>query len=382
MNIHEYQAKSIFSTYGLPILRGELALSADESLEKAKLIGGNAWVVKAQILAGGRGKAGGIKIAKTLPEVFNFSKNLLGQILNTNQAQGEIVNKVYIEEACDIAREFYLSLLLDRVNEKLCFIIGGTGGMDIENIAIHNAEQILKFWIDPLIGIQPFHSRKVSQFLNTDNAEIGRLLKLIYKIFLDHDCSLIEINPLALNTNNELVILDAKMSFDDNAMFRQPKIIKMANNHETNPIELLAQQNQLNYIKLDGSIGCMVNGAGLAMATMDIIQLCGAKPSNFLDVGGSADKERVAIALKIILNDPQVKAILVNIFGGIMKCDIIALGIIEAVKDVKINVPMVVRLEGTNMKEGHKILANSGLKIIVSENLQDAAQKVVNSIKQ
>ena len=387
MNIHEYQAKGLLAKFGVPVPRGGVAYTPDEAAEQAKLLGGEIWVVKAQIHAGGRGKAGGVKLARSVDEVRQVAADMLGRTLITPQTgpQGKDVQRIYVEEGADIARELYLSMLVDRNTGRVAVIASTEGGMNIEEVAAHNPEKLLTISLDPVTGMQSFHARRIAFALGLKGKQIGgaaRFLTGLYQAFTRLDASLVEINPLIVTANGDLVALDAKMNFDDNALFRHPEVDELRDETEENPIELLAQREGLNYVKLDGNIGCMVNGAGLAMATMDIIKLHGGEPANFLDVGGGANKERVITAFKIILSDPNVDAILVNIFGGIMRCDIIADGVVAAAREVSLHVPLVVRLEGTNVEQGKRILANSGLPITAADNLADAAQKVVKAMQE
>jgi succinyl-CoA synthetase beta subunit len=386
MNIHEYQAKQVLREYGVPVPRGEPAFSVDEAEKAAKVLGGPVWVVKAQIHAGGRGKAGGVKVVKSIDDVKSEAKRLLGSTLVTHQTgpAGKEVGRVYIEEGAAIDKEFYLSLLVDRETSRVAFVISTEGGMNIEEVAHDTPEKILTFSVDPVANICPFHVRKAAKALGFSEAQpkqLSALLTNLHKAFVEKDMSLLEINPLIVTKSGDLVCLDAKVSFDDNALFRHPLIARLRDESEEDEKEIEASKYDLNYIALDGTIGCMVNGAGLAMATMDIIKLYGESPANFLDVGGGATKEKVTAAFKIITADPNVKGILVNIFGGIMRCDVIAEGVVAAVKDVGLKVPLVVRLEGTNVKEGKKIIAESGLNVVSADDLDDAAQKVVKAVR-
>jgi len=387
MNIHEYQAKGLLAKYGVAVPRGGVAYTVEEAESTAKDLGGSVWVVKAQIHAGGRGKGGGVKVVKSIAEVKEAADQILGMTLITPQTgpAGKQVRCIYIEEGCDIARELYLGMLVDRAAGRITVMASTEGGMEIEEVAEHSPEKILKISIDPAIGLQPFHARRVAFGLGLEGKQVSSAVKLllgVYSAFNDSDASLIEINPLVVTGNGVVIALDAKMNFDDNALFRHKDIAEMRDENEEDPSELEASRHELNYIKLDGAIGCMVNGAGLAMATMDIINLYGGEPANFLDVGGGADKERVTTAFKIILSDDNVQGILVNIFGGIMRCDVIAEGVVAAAREVDLNVPLVVRLEGTNVELGKKILAESGLAIVSAENLADAAEKVVKAVKE
>ncbi len=387
MNIHEYQAKGLLAKYGVAVPRGGVAYTVEEAESTAKDLGGSVWVVKAQIHAGGRGKGGGVKVVKSVAEVKEAADQILGMTLITPQTgpAGKQVRCIYIEEGCDIARELYLGMLVDRAAGRITVMASTEGGMEIEEVAEHSPEKILKISIDPAIGLQPFHARQVAFGLGLEGKQVSSAVKLllgVYSAFNDSDASLIEINPLVVTGNGVVIALDAKMNFDDNALFRHKDIAEMRDENEEDPSELEASRHELNYIKLDGAIGCMVNGAGLAMATMDIINLYGGEPANFLDVGGGADKERVTTAFKIILSDDNVQGILVNIFGGIMRCDVIAEGVVAAAREVDLNVPLVVRLEGTNVELGKKIMAESGLAIVSAENLADAAEKVVKAVKE
>ena len=382
MNIHEHQAKALLAGFGVPVPRGEPAFSVDEAVAGAKALGGPVYVVKAQIHAGGRGKAGGVKVVKSVDEVKEVATELLGKTLVTHQTgpQGREVQRLYIEEGCDIGDELYLSLLVDRGNSRVTFIASSEGGMDIEEVAETHPEKILSLGIDPATGLQPHHVRRLAAVmgLSKDTAkQLPSFLSGLYRAFTELDASLVEINPLVVTGSGDLLALDAKMSFDGNALYRHADLMELRDLAEEDPAEVRASEFELNYIKLDGNIGCMVNGAGLAMATMDIIQLRGGSPANFLDVGGSATAERVTEAFKIILSDANVKGILVNIFGGIMRCDIIAEGVVSAARTLGLDKPLVVRLEGTNVEEGKKIMADSGLDIIPADNLADAATKIV-----
>jgi len=386
MNIHEHQAKEILKNYGAKIPKGIFAFEVQNLIEKAKILKTDKYVLKAQIHSGGRGKAGGVKLVNNLEELENEAKNLIGKILVTNQTgpNGRKVKRLYVEEASEINKEFYLSCLVDRESSKIAFISSDQGGMDIEDVANNNPEKILTTKVEFSDQISEDDCKKIIGIFNLDqeaNEEAINLIKSIYKMFVEKDASLVEINPLILTKDNKIVCLDAKMNFDDNALFKHPEILELRDLNEEEETEIEASKHDLAYIKLDGSIGCMVNGAGLAMATMDIIKLYGQEPANFLDVGGGASKEKVSAAFKIILSDKSVKGILINIFGGIMRCDVLAKGLVEAAREIKINVPLVVRLAGTNFEEGKKILDNSGLKIISASDLGDAAEKVVEAIK-
>ncbi|WP_417458807.1 ADP-forming succinate--CoA ligase subunit beta [Kordiimonas sp.] len=387
MNIHEYQAKGLLKKYGAPVLEGGVAYTAAEAVDEAKKLGGPVWVVKAQIHAGGRGKAGGVKVVKTLDDVEAVAKELIGKTLVTHQTgpEGKEVKRVYVEDGCAIKSEFYLSMLLDRASGKLAIMASTEGGMDIEEVAESTPEKIVTITIDPVTGLQPYHCRKVAFGLNLEGAaakECQKVVAALYKAYTDLDASLLEINPLVLTEDDKMIVLDAKMSFDGNALFRHADVRELRDESEEDPKEIEASKYDLNYISLDGSIGCMVNGAGLAMATMDIIKLKGGEPANFLDVGGGATKERVTEAFKIILSDDNVEGILVNIFGGIMRCDVIAEGVVAAAREVALSVPLVVRLEGTNVELGKQIMADSGLPIITADDLNDAAEKVVKAVKE
>lgn len=387
MNIHEYQAKLILSGYGAPILPGKVAYTIEESLKIAAELGGPLWVVKAQIHAGGRGKAGGVVLCRSTEEVRQAAQKLLGSRLVTHQTgpKGQEVKRLYIEDGCDIAKELYLSLVVDRVHQCLSFVASESGGMDIELVSEKTPEKILTFQIDPASGIQPYHGRKLAYGLGlTGNAaqQMIELAQNLYQTFKEKDASLIEINPLVVTKAGDLVALDAKMTFDDNGLFRHPEVEQLRDEDEEDVSELEANRQGISYVKLDGNIGCMVNGAGLAMATMDIIKLNGASPANFLDVGGGASRDKVATAFKLILADSNVEAILINIFGGIMRCDIIAEGILSAAKEVRLTVPMVVRLQGTNEKEGRQILKDSSLTIISADDLGEAALKVAQAVRE
>ncbi len=385
MNVHEYQAKQLLARFGVDVPRGEPAFSVHEAVAAAQKLGGDVWVVKAQIHAGGRGKGGGVKVVKSLDELRDAADAILGMQLITHQTgpQGKKVNRIYIEEGCDIARELYLSMLIDRASSCVTVMASTEGGMDIEEVAAKTPEKILKVRIDPAEGLQPHHARRLAFGLGLVGPQVRTavaFLRGLYDAFVKLDAGLLEINPLVVTGDGQLKALDAKMNFDSNALFRQKEIQALRDESEENEAELEASKHDLNYIKLDGSIGCMVNGAGLAMATMDIIKLYGSEPANFLDVGGGATKERVATAFKLILSDSNVKGILVNIFGGIMRCDVIAAGIVTAAREVHLDVPLVVRLEGTNVEKGKDILGGSGLDIVSADNLADAAQKIVNLV--
>ncbi|MFC7048230.1 ADP-forming succinate--CoA ligase subunit beta [Emcibacter nanhaiensis] len=387
MNIHEYQAKGLLSQFGAPVLKGGVAYTAQEAEAVAKELGGPVWVVKAQIHAGGRGKGGGVKVVKSIEEVKKVAGEMLGMTLVTHQTgpEGKEVRRVYIEDGCAIANELYLSLLVDRATGHVAIMASTEGGMDIEEVAAATPEKIITISIDPATGLSGFHCRKVAYGLGLEGKTASACVKVIaslYNAFVEKDASLLEVNPLVVTEDGDMVVLDAKMGFDGNALFRHKDVVELRDPDEEDPMELEAAKHELNYIKLDGNIGCMVNGAGLAMATMDIIKLKGGEPANFLDVGGGATKERVTEAFKIILSDSNVEGILVNIFGGIMRCDVIADGVVAAAKEVSLSVPLVVRLEGTNVDKGKKILADSGLTILSADDLGDAAEKVVKAVKE
>jgi succinyl-CoA synthetase beta subunit len=387
MNIHEYQAKEIFRTYGVPVPRGAVAFSGPEAKEVALSLGGNLWVVKAQIHAGGRGKAGGVKLAKSPDEVEKIAEEMLGMVLVTHQTgpEGKKVEKVYIEEGADIAKEYYLGMVLDRSLEMPVMMASTEGGMEIEEVAAKSPEKIIKVAIDPTIGFQGFHGRKLAFGLGLSKEEIRPFIKFaeaLYKVYMDKDAEMIEINPLIKTGSGEFLALDAKMGFDDNALYRHPDISQMRDLSEEDPVELEAKKYGLSYVNLDGNVGCMVNGAGLAMATMDIIKHEGGEPANFLDVGGGANAETVAKGFELILQDENVKSIFVNIFGGIVRCDRIANGILQATKQVEVNVPVIVRLDGTNANEAAEILRNANIKnIIPATDLADGAKKAVAAAK-
>jgi len=386
MNIHEHQAKEILKKYGAAVPEGIFALNVEELVEKAKSLKTQKFVLKAQIHAGGRGKAGGVKIVNTLEELKKAAKELLGKTLVTHQTgpEGREVKRLYVEESSNIKKEFYLSCLVDRTSSKIAFISSDQGGMDIEEVAIKTPEKIVTTKIEISDEISNEVCEKIIEIFNlTDDAKKQSILliKSLYKMFISTDANMIEINPLILTKEGKIICLDAKVNFDDNALFKHPDIVELRDLNEEEPIEIEASKHDLAYIKLDGSIGCMVNGAGLAMATMDIIKLYGKEPANFLDVGGGASKEKVSAALKIILLDKNVKGVLINIFGGIMRCDVLAQGVVDAAREININVPLVVRLAGTKFKEGKKILDNSGLKLISADNLDDAAKKIVEAIR-
>ena len=386
MNIHEHQAKGILKKFGASVPEGVYALTVEDLLEKVKKLNTSKYVLKAQIHAGGRGKAGGVKILDNIEDLESEARKLLGKILVTHQTgpEGREVKRLYVEESSNIDKEFYLSCLVDRASSKIAFISSDQGGMDIEEVAAKTPEKIITTKVELEEEISNKDCENILKIFNLNDeakSEAIKLLKSIYKMFISTDANMVEINPLILTKENKIMCLDAKVNFDDNALFRHPEITELRDLNEEDPAEIEASKHDLAYIKLDGSIGCMVNGAGLAMATMDIIKLYGSEPANFLDVGGGASKEKVSAAFKIILSDKNVKGILINIFGGIMRCDVLAQGVVDAAKEMKINVPLVVRLAGTNFKEGKEILDNSGLKLISAENLDDAAKKIVEAIK-
>jgi len=396
MNIHEYQAKTLLHRYGVPVSEGRIVLSADEAKRAASEVEGPLWVIKAQIHAGGRGKGsfieadagsgGGVRLARSVEEAEKEAKAMLGRTLVTKQTGpvGKMVNRIYIEDGSGIEKEFYLAILVDRQSSRISFVASTEGGMDIEEVAESTPEKILSFSVDPATGYQGYHGRRIAFNLGLDSKQTKQCVALmgnLYRLFVDKDMEMLEINPLIISDSGDLKCLDAKMSFDGNAMYRHRDIAELRDTTEEDSKELEASKYDLNYIALDGQIGCMVNGAGLAMATMDIIKLFGSEPANFLDVGGGATKEKVTEAFKIITSDPQVKGILVNIFGGIMRCDVIAEGVVSAVKEVGLQVPLVVRLEGTNVEEGKAIITDSGLNVIAANNLKDGAEKIVAAVK-
>ena len=386
MNIHEYQAKAVLREFGVPVPRGHVALSVEEAVKAADALGTPVLVVKAQIHAGGRGKAGGVKVVKSKEDVRKEAQRLLGSVLVTHQTgpHGKQVNRLYVEEGSAIDREFYLSALVDRETSRVAFVVSTAGGMDIEEVAHKQPEKIMTISIDPATGIMPHHGRRVAQVLGLSGdlaKQAETLVTKLYAAFIAKDMSMLEINPLVVTKTNQLICLDAKIGFDDSALYRHPDIVALRDLTEEDEKEIEASKYDLNYVALDGTIGCMVNGAGLAMATMDIIKLYGESPANFLDVGGGASQEKVAAAFKIITADPKVKGILVNIFGGIMKCDVIAEGVVAAVKEVGLRVPLVVRLEGTNVELGKEIIAKSNLNVTSADDLDDAAQKIVKAVK-
>jgi succinyl-CoA synthetase beta subunit len=385
VNIHEYQAKAILREFGVPVPDGHVCYNGASAREWAKRLGDGPWVVKAQIHAGGRGKGGGVKLARTADEVRNTAREMLGMVLRTHQTgpEGKMVSRVLVENGCNIARELYVSLLVDRTTSRVTVMASTEGGMDIEEVSAQTPEKIFKEAVDPLLGLTPFQCRNLAFSLGLTGKLTNKavtLLQGLYTTFMGCDCSLLEINPLAVTKEGDLLALDAKFGFDDNAVFRHPRIVDMRDYDEEDPNEVEASQHDLSYVSLSGNIGCLVNGAGLAMATMDIIKHSGGNPANFLDVGGGATIERVTEAFKIILSDRNVKGILVNIFGGIMKCDVIATGVIEAAKQVSLKVPLVVRLEGTNVDKGKQLLADSGLDIVAADGMADAAKKIVQAV--
>jgi succinyl-CoA synthetase beta subunit len=386
MNFHEYQAKQLFADYGIPVPPGRIATTPEQAIEAARALGGDEWVVKAQIHAGGRGKAGGVKLVKTLDEVKSAAAKMLGTSMTTYQSGGRAlpVNVVLICEATAIAKELYLSILVDRATKAVAFIASARGGVDIEQVARENPEDIHTLEVNFVQGLQPYQCRKLAFAMGLNMKQANQLTRImlgLYKLFNEQDLALVELNPLAIGASGDLIALDGKVNSDDNAEFRHPKLAEMRDESQEDHAEALAVKHNLNYVTMDGNIGCMVNGAGLAMATMDVIKLAGGEPANFLDVGGGATKERVTEAFKLILSSDKVRCILINIFGGIVRCDMIAEGIIAAVKEVGLTIPVVVRLEGTNVEKGRELLANSGLKITPALDLNDAAQKAVAAVK-
>ncbi|MED3721840.1 ADP-forming succinate--CoA ligase subunit beta [Geobacillus stearothermophilus] len=386
MNIHEYQAKEILRSYGVSVPNGRVAFTVDEAVEAAKALGTPVCVVKAQIHAGGRGKAGGVKVAKSLEEVRTYASELLGKVLVTHQTgpEGKEVKRLLIEEGCDIQKEYYIGLVVDRATSRVVLMGSEEGGTEIEEVAAKTPEKIFKEYIDPAVGLQAFQARRLAFNINIPKHLVNQAVKFmmgLYQVFVDKDCSIAEINPLVVTGDGKVMALDAKLNFDSNALYRHPDVLEYRDLDEEDPKEVEASKYDLNYIALDGNIGCMVNGAGLAMATMDIIKYYGGEPANFLDVGGGASEEKVKEAFKIILSDPNVKGIFVNIFGGIMKCDVIASGIVAATKQVGLTLPLVVRLEGTNVELGKKILEESGLNITAAESMADGAQKIVELVR-
>ncbi len=385
MNIHEYQAKEVLKGYGVVVPRGRVAFTPDEAVAAAEELGGKVWVVKAQIHAGGRGKGGGVKLARSVDEVRALSAEILGMQLVTHQTgpAGQLVRRVYIEEGADIARELYLGVVLDREASKICFMASTEGGTEIEEVAEHHPEKILKEWADPAVGLADYQARNLAFGLGLQGASVNKavkFMKALYAAFVEKDCSLAEINPLVVTGGGDIIALDAKINFDSNALYRHPELVALRDTDEEDPKEIEASKFDLSYISLDGNIGCMVNGAGLAMGTMDIIKHFGGEPANFLDVGGGATTEKVTAGFKIILKDPNVKGIYVNIFGGIMKCDTIANGVIAATKELGLSIPVVVRLEGTNVELGKQLLKESGLALIPADNMADGAQKIVAAV--
>ena len=387
MNIHEYQGKEIFRSMGVAVPEGRVAFTAEEAVEKAKELDSDVYVVKAQIHAGGRGKAGGVKIAKSLSEVETYANELLGKQLVTHQTgpEGKEVKRLYIEQGCDIQKEYYVGFVIDRATDKVTLMASEEGGTEIEEVAAKTPEKIFKETIDPVVGLSPYQARRIAFNINIPKESIGKATKFLlalYNVFIEKDCSIVEINPLVTTGDGQVLALDAKLNFDDNALFRHKDIVELRDLEEEDPKEIEASKYDLSYIALDGDIGCMVNGAGLAMATMDTINHFGGNPANFLDVGGGATKEKVTEAFKIILGDDNVRGIFVNIFGGIMKCDVIAEGIVAAVKEVELTLPLVVRLEGTNVERGKEILNDSGLAIDPAATMAEGAQKIVKLVKE
>jgi malate-CoA ligase subunit beta len=387
MNIHEYQAKKLLAKYGVPIPKGGIAHSATEAIYQASELGGNKWIVKAQLHSGARGKAGGVKLCNSHQEIADFCDNLLGNKLVTLQTgpQGKMVSSIYVEEASDIAKELYFSIVLDRATQKITLIASTEGGMDIEKVAEETPEKISKIMIDPAVGMQPFQARQLSFTLDLPNEVVGaasRAVMKCYRAFRDTDANLLEINPLILTTDNKVMAIDAKMTFDENALFRRPEILEFRDKTQEDPRETNAAEHDLSYVGLDGNIGCLINGAGLAMATMDMIHHAGGEPANFLDIGGGASAERVATSIELVLSDESVEAILINIFAGINRCDWVAQGIVDFLNKRDIDIPLVVRLSGTNVEKGQKILKDSGKKVITANTLSDAAYKVVSAWKQ
>jgi succinyl-CoA synthetase beta subunit len=385
MNIHEYQAKALLKDYGVTVLGGQVAYTPEDAEAAARELGGPIWVVKAQIHAGGRGKGGGVKLARSVEEVRQHANQMLGMTLVTHQTgpAGRQVRRVYVEDGCEIARELYFGVVIDRAASRVTFMASTEGGIEIEEVAARSPEKIIRVAIDPAMGFQPFHGRQIAFGLGLEGRQVSKavgFIRGVWRAFTELDASLLEINPLVVTAAGELIALDAKMNFDSNALYRQPRVVDLRDLDEEDPHEIEASRHELNYIKLDGNIGCMVNGAGLAMATMDIIKLHGGAPANFLDVGGGATKERVTAAFKLLLSDPKVEGVLINIFGGIMRCDVIAEGVVAAAREVNLGVPLVVRLEGTNVDLGKQILSESGLAITPASDLADAAEKVVTAV--
>jgi len=386
MNIHEYQAKALLKDYGVAVLRGQVAYTPEDAEAAARELGGPIWVVKAQIHAGGRGKGGGVKLARSVGEVRQLAGQMLGMTLITHQTgpAGRQVRRVYVEDGCEIARELYLGAVIDRAASRVTFMASTEGGVEIEEVAARTPEKIIRVAVDPAMGFQPFHGRQIAFGLGLEGRQVAKavgFVRGVHRAFTELDASLVEINPLVVTAAGELVALDAKMNFDSNALYRQSRVVELRDLDEEDAHEIEASRHELNYIKLDGNIGCMVNGAGLAMATMDIIKLYGGAPANFLDVGGGATKERVTAAFKLLLSDPKVEGVLINIFGGIMRCDVIAEGVVAAAREVNLGVPLVVRLEGTNVDLGKQILSESGLAITAASDLADAADKVVAAVR-
>ena len=387
MNIHEYQAKKLLSKYGVPIPKGGIAHSATEAIYQASELGGSKWIVKAQLHSGARGKAGGVKLCNSHQEIADFCHNLLGNKLVTLQTgpEGKMVSSIYVEEASDIAKELYFSIVLDRATQKVTLIASTEGGMDIEKVAEETPEKISKIMIDPAVGMQPFQARQLAFTLDIPNEVVGAVSRAVmkcYRAFRDTDANLLEINPLILTTDNKVMAIDAKMTFDENALYRRPEILEFRDKTQEDPRETNAAEHDLSYVGLDGNIGCLINGAGLAMATMDMIQHAGGEPANFLDIGGGASAERVATSIELVLSDESVEAILINIFAGINRCDWVAQGIVDFLNKRDIDIPLVVRLSGTNVEKGQKILKDSGKKVITADTLSDAAHKVVSAWKQ
>jgi succinyl-CoA synthetase beta subunit len=385
MNIHEFQAKQVLGRFGVPVPKGQPASTADEAAAAFSALGQPKAVIKAQIHAGGRGKAGGVKLISSAEEAREFATRLLGKPLVTHQTgpEGRVVRRVYVEEASQVARELYLGMVVDRKAEAVAVIASTEGGMEIEEVAAKTPEKIITDPIDPLLGMAPFQARRIAFALGLKDKQVGQfatLLGALYRAFVETDAALIEINPLVVTTDGRVICLDAKISFDDNGLFRHPDIRELRDSNEEDPAETEAAKYELSYVHLDGNIGCMVNGAGLAMATMDIVKYYGAEPANFLDVGGGANAQKIAAAFRILLSDSRVKAVLINVFGGIMQCDVLARGVVDAAREVKLNIPLVVRMEGTNVKEGKQILAESGIKVIAANDMADAARRVVESI--
>jgi succinyl-CoA synthetase beta subunit len=382
MNIHEYQAKGLLAKFGVGVLSGQVAYTPDEAVEAARKLGGNVWVVKAQIHAGGRGKGGGVKVSKSLDEVRENTKRMIGMNLVTHQTgpKGKLVKRIYVESGCDIRRELYLGMLVDRATSRITIMASSEGGVEIEEVAAKHPEKIIKVAVDPATGIQPFHARKIAFGLGLKDNQVSSCVKFVmamYRAFVELDCSIVEINPLVVTGAGDVIALDAKMNFDDNALFRHADVRDLRDLAEEDPLEVEASKFSLNYIRLDGDIGCMVNGAGLAMATMDIIKLAGGTPANFLDVGGGASAEQIRNAFRILMSDPNVKAVLINIFGGILRCDVLAAGVVAAVRELGVPVPIVIRMKGTNVEEGKQMLAESGLNFATADVMSEAADKVV-----